>query len=38
MSGRSAYRVAWCIWALVVLLIAITLILQIKNAPLGMAC
>ena len=33
MSGRSAYRVAWCIWALVVLLIAITLILQIKNAP-----
>ena len=33
MSGRGTYRLAWCIWALVVLLTAITLVLQVKNAP-----
>jgi hypothetical protein len=33
MSGRSAYRVAWCIWALVIVISAVTLVLQVKNAP-----
>ena len=33
MSGRAAFRLAWCIWVLVVVITGVTLLLQIKNAP-----
>jgi hypothetical protein len=33
MSRRAAYGLAWCLWALAVLITATTLVLQIANAP-----